>query len=117
MQLVITVLFQVFIMRDIEKLTGWLRIGIIYIGSGIAGSLSSAIFLPYHVEVSLQRMASAEFRIKIGIPLTCLQSAYPCSILCVISELCQTNVTRWCHSSHSAVVSLTSIGPQPDCLR
>lgn len=50
LQLVITVLFQVFIMRDIEKLTGCLRIGIIYIGSGIAGSLSSAIFLPYHVE-------------------------------------------------------------------
>ncbi|KAI0217013.1 Inactive rhomboid protein 1 [Lamellibrachia satsuma] len=50
LQLVITVLFQVFVMRDIEKLTGWLRIGIIYIGSGIAGSLSSAIFLPYLVE-------------------------------------------------------------------
>ena len=53
LQLVISVLFQVFIMRDIEKLTGWLRVGIIYIGSGIAGSLSSAIFLPYYVEVSL----------------------------------------------------------------
>jgi len=38
-------------MRDLEKLAGSLRIGIIYITSGIAGSLSSAIFLPYHVEV------------------------------------------------------------------
>jgi len=51
LQLIITVAFQYFIMRDLEKLAGWLRIGIIYIASGIAGSLSSAIFLPYHVEV------------------------------------------------------------------
>ncbi|CAD5123713.1 DgyrCDS12032 [Dimorphilus gyrociliatus] len=49
-QLIITLLFQFFIMRDLEKLAGWLRIGIIYIGSGIAGSLMSAIFLPYYVE-------------------------------------------------------------------
>ena len=51
LQLVITVLFQFFVMRDLEKLAGSLRIGIIYIASGIGGSLSSAIFLPYHVEV------------------------------------------------------------------
>ena len=51
LQLIITVVFQFFIMRDLEKLAGSLRIGIIYIASGIAGSLSSAIFLPYHVEV------------------------------------------------------------------
>ena len=50
-QLVITVLFQFFIMRDVEKLAGWIRIAIIYLGSGVAGSLGSAIFLPYHVEV------------------------------------------------------------------
>jgi len=51
LQLVITVLFQAFVMRDLEKLAGSVRIAIIYIASGIAGSLSSAIFLPYHVEV------------------------------------------------------------------
>ena len=50
--LLITIGFQMFIMRDIEKMVGWLRIGIIYIVSGIAGSLSSAVFLPYHPEVS-----------------------------------------------------------------
>ena len=44
-------------MRDLEKLAGWFRIAIIYIGSGIAGSLSSAIFLPYHVEVSVTRFS------------------------------------------------------------
>ena len=50
--LLITIGFQMFIMRDVEKLIGWRRIGIIYIISGIAGSLSSAIFLPYHPEVN-----------------------------------------------------------------
>jgi len=49
-QLLITVAFQVVVMRDLEKLAGWIRITIIYLLSGIAGSLSSAIFLPYHVE-------------------------------------------------------------------
>jgi len=50
--LLITICFQMFIMRDVEKLVGWLRVGVIYVMSGIAGSLSSAIFLPYHPEVS-----------------------------------------------------------------
>ena len=51
LQLLITIVFQFFVMRDLEKLAGTLRIGIIYVASGVAGSLSSAIFLPYHVEV------------------------------------------------------------------
>ena len=38
-------------MRDLEKLAGPLRIGIIYIVSGIAGNLASAIFVPYRAEV------------------------------------------------------------------
>ena len=50
LQLLVTLLFQFTIMRDLEKLAGWFRISIIYLGSGIAGSLSSAIFLPYYVE-------------------------------------------------------------------
>jgi len=45
-------------MRDMEKLLGWLRICIIYLVCGIAGSLSSAIFIPYHVEVSSQSLGS-----------------------------------------------------------
>lgn len=40
-------------MRDLEKLTGSLRIGIIYIGSGVAGNLASAIFVPYRADVSI----------------------------------------------------------------
>lgn len=39
------------IMRDVEKLTGCIRMTIIYVGSGIAGNLASSTFLPYHVEV------------------------------------------------------------------
>lgn len=39
------------ILRDLEKLAGWLRISIIYIISGITGNLASAIFLPYRAEV------------------------------------------------------------------
>jgi len=50
--LLITIGFQLFIMRDVEKFIGWIRVGVIYIISGIAGSLSSGIFLPYHPEVS-----------------------------------------------------------------
>lgn len=38
-------------MRDVEKLAGCIRIAVIYFGSGIAGNLASAIFLPYQVEV------------------------------------------------------------------
>lgn len=47
----VTVLVQYFLMRDLEKLTGALRIGLIYIVSGVAGNLASAIFVPYRAEV------------------------------------------------------------------
>jgi membrane associated rhomboid family serine protease len=52
LQLAVTVLIQYFLMRDLEKLTGSLRIGIIYVGSGVAGNLASAIFVPYRADVS-----------------------------------------------------------------
>ena len=52
LQLLITILIQYFMMRDLEKLTGGLRIGIIYMGSGVAGNLASAIFVPYRADVS-----------------------------------------------------------------
>lgn len=51
LQLIITVAVQYFLMRDLEKLTGSVRIGIIYIGSGMAGNLGSAIFVPYRADV------------------------------------------------------------------
>uniref|UniRef100_A0A8C6NSI2 Inactive rhomboid protein n=1 Tax=Nothobranchius furzeri TaxID=105023 RepID=A0A8C6NSI2_NOTFU len=48
---VVSVLFQMTVLRDLEKLAGWLRISIIYMLSGITGNLASAIFLPYRAEV------------------------------------------------------------------
>ncbi|CDQ64117.1 unnamed protein product [Oncorhynchus mykiss] len=39
------------ILRDLEKLAGWVRISIIYVLSGITGNLASALFLPYRAEV------------------------------------------------------------------
>ncbi|XP_078134569.1 inactive rhomboid protein 1 [Sander vitreus] len=48
---VVSVVFQMTVLRDIEKLAGWLRISIIYMLSGITGNLASAIFLPYRAEV------------------------------------------------------------------
>lgn len=50
----VSVAFQMTILRDLEKLAGWLRISIIYILSGITGNLASAIFLPYRAEVNRQ---------------------------------------------------------------
>lgn len=50
-QLLISIIFQIFILRDVENLAGCLRMGIIYTGSGVLGNLASAIFLPYQAEV------------------------------------------------------------------
>ncbi|EFN63503.1 Rhomboid family member 1 [Camponotus floridanus] len=49
--LVITLLIQYFLMRDLEKLTGSLRIALIYFIGALAGNLASAIFVPYRAEV------------------------------------------------------------------
>ncbi|XP_013067121.1 inactive rhomboid protein 1-like isoform X1 [Biomphalaria glabrata] len=51
LHVVITVIFQMWVLRDLEKLMGCVRISIIYIGSGVAGYLASCIFIPYSVEV------------------------------------------------------------------
>ncbi|XP_068120657.1 inactive rhomboid protein 2 [Hyperolius riggenbachi] len=47
----VSVIFQMTVLRDLEKLAGCLRISIIYILSGITGNLASALFLPYRAEV------------------------------------------------------------------
>ncbi|KAJ4945040.1 hypothetical protein JOQ06_013579 [Pogonophryne albipinna] len=47
----VSVIFQMTILRDLEKLAGWVRISIIYILSGITGNIASALFLPYRAEV------------------------------------------------------------------
>uniref|UniRef100_A0A4W5RQP9 Inactive rhomboid protein n=1 Tax=Hucho hucho TaxID=62062 RepID=A0A4W5RQP9_9TELE len=47
----VSVVFQMTILRDLEKLAGWVRISIVYVLSGITGNLASALFLPYRAEV------------------------------------------------------------------
>ncbi|CAK9802066.1 Inactive rhomboid protein 1 [Anthophora plagiata] len=51
LHLFITLLVQYFLMRDLEKLTGSLRIAFIYFIGALAGNLASAIFVPYRAEV------------------------------------------------------------------
>ncbi|CAG5126574.1 unnamed protein product, partial [Candidula unifasciata] len=46
-----SIVFQMWIMRDLEKLLGTIRMITIYFGSGVAGNLASCTFLPYAVEV------------------------------------------------------------------
>ncbi|XP_063050060.1 inactive rhomboid protein 2-like, partial [Engraulis encrasicolus] len=46
----VSVVFQMTILRDLEKLAGWHRISLIYVLSGITGNLASALFLPYRAE-------------------------------------------------------------------
>lgn len=50
LHLIFSILFQLLIMRDLEKMIGPIRTCSIYFGSGIAGNLASAIFLPYLAE-------------------------------------------------------------------
>ena len=53
--LIITVAFQHILLADLERLLGSLRTAIVYIGSGIVGNLTSAIFVPYKAEVMRSR--------------------------------------------------------------
>ncbi|XP_058828844.1 inactive rhomboid protein 1-like isoform X2 [Topomyia yanbarensis] len=51
MHIVLTFAFQHILLSDLERLLGSLRTAILYIGSGVAGNLTSAIFVPYRPEV------------------------------------------------------------------
>ncbi|KAK0079715.1 hypothetical protein PV325_000896 [Microctonus aethiopoides] len=51
LHLAITLLVQFYLMRDLEKLTGSLRIALIYFTGALAGNLASALFIPYRAEV------------------------------------------------------------------
>ena len=52
LHLFLTIIYNLFILRPVEVMVGWIRTVVIFFGSGIAGSLASAIFLPYLVSVS-----------------------------------------------------------------
>lgn len=51
LHLALTVAFQHIFLADLERLIGPIRTAILYIGSGVAGNLTSAIFEPYKPEV------------------------------------------------------------------
>lgn len=55
LHLAITVAFQHIFLSDLERLLGPLRTAVVYIGSGIAGNLTSAILVPYRPEVRYQK--------------------------------------------------------------
>ncbi|XP_003391692.2 PREDICTED: inactive rhomboid protein 2-like, partial [Amphimedon queenslandica] len=47
----LTIIFNFYILRDLEKYLGWLATATLYIGSGIGGNIISALFVPYSAEV------------------------------------------------------------------
>eukprot|EP00794_Sanderia_malayensis_P008920 gene8920-9872_t len=49
--LILTLIFNFTILRDMEKMAGWVRIAVIYLVSGIGGNLWSSVLIPYQVEV------------------------------------------------------------------
>lgn len=51
LHLVITVVFQHIFLADLERLIGPTRTAILYIGTGLAGNLTSAVLVPYKPEV------------------------------------------------------------------
>ncbi|KAK3090651.1 hypothetical protein FSP39_013404, partial [Pinctada imbricata] len=54
--LAVSLLFQLIIMRMAEKEIGWVRMALIYLGSGTVGTLASSVLLPYQVEVCTQKI-------------------------------------------------------------
>ena len=53
MHLLITIIFDIIVLRNLEKYLGWLSTCILYMGSGIGGNVVSGIFVPYSPEVIL----------------------------------------------------------------
>ncbi|XP_071814602.1 inactive rhomboid protein 1-like isoform X2 [Apostichopus japonicus] len=68
---ILTIIMQMTILRDLEKLAGWFRISVIYIFSGIGGNLTSAIFIPFRAEVG---PAGAQFGLLACLIVEVLQS-------------------------------------------
>lgn len=58
LHLAITVAFQHIFLADLERLVGPVRTAIIYIGSGVAGNLISALLVPYKTEVGVDSNSS-----------------------------------------------------------
>ncbi|XP_071965321.1 inactive rhomboid protein 1-like isoform X2 [Antedon mediterranea] len=68
---ILSIIMQMTILRDLEKLAGCLRIATIYLISGIGGNLMSAIFIPYRAEVG---PAGAQFGLLACLVVEVLQN-------------------------------------------
>ena len=49
--LMVNLIFNFTILRDIERMSGWYRTGVIFIFSGMGGNLWCAVVAPYEPEV------------------------------------------------------------------
>uniref|UniRef100_A0A915HWJ6 Peptidase S54 rhomboid domain-containing protein n=1 Tax=Romanomermis culicivorax TaxID=13658 RepID=A0A915HWJ6_ROMCU len=70
---VFTLIVQYLLMRDLEKLIGWFRLSVIYLGSGIFGNLASAVFVPYEPEVG---PAGSQFGLLAGLLVDAIYSRH-----------------------------------------
>ena len=65
------------VLRDIEKLAGWLRVSIIYMLSGVTGNLASSIFLPYRAEVQYIKSPEALLAVTVNTRALCVIDLFP----------------------------------------
>ena len=49
--MILSLIFDFIILRNLEKYLGWLSTSILYMGSGIGGNIISGVFVPYSPEV------------------------------------------------------------------
>nr|XP_020032551.1 inactive rhomboid protein 1 isoform X4 [Castor canadensis] len=98
----VSVCFQMTVLRDLEKLAGWHRIAIIYLLSGVTGNLASAIFLPYRAE-PLPLPLGGPGRLAVWHPGLPLRGALP--------ELADPGATLAC------LLQAAGCGALPLCLR
>lgn len=73
----VSVFFQMTVLRDIEKLAGWLRVSIIYMLSGVTGNLASSIFLPYRAEVQYIKTPEALLAVTVNARALCVIDLFP----------------------------------------
>ncbi|KAL3274381.1 hypothetical protein HHI36_015779 [Cryptolaemus montrouzieri] len=100
LQLALTVVIHYLLMRDLEKLTGSLRICLIYMGSGVSGNLASAIFVPYRADVG---PAGSQFGLLACLIVEVLNSwpmlKHPkralCKLLCITFALFLVGLLPW----------------------
>jgi len=59
--LLCTLSFNFLVLGDVEMLIGWFPVSVIYLGSGFAGNIFGAIFIPYRPEVRAQHILTVQY--------------------------------------------------------